>query len=109
MSDIRFYLDEHIANSVVEGLRRRDIDVMTTSEASMRGATDEQQLLYAGEQQRVLVTKDDDFLRLHAEDIQHHGIVFIPTQIKIGTIVQGLVLISRVLDTDEMRNHVEFL
>lgn len=109
MSDIRFYVDEHIASSVVEGLRRRDIDVMTTYEARMRGATDEQQLFYAGEQQRVLVTKDDDFLRLHAEDVQHYGIVFVPTQATIGALVQGLMLISRVLDADEMRNHVEFL
>lgn len=109
MSDIRFYVDEHIAHSVVEGLRRRGINVMTTHEADILGASDEQQLRHALEQQRVMVTKDDDFLRLHAEGVRHNGIVFIPPQATIGTIVQGLVLIYHVLDADEMRNHVEFL
>lgn len=109
MSSIRFYVDEHIAHSVVAGLRRRGIDVMTTDQAGLRGATDERQLRQANEQHLVLVTKDDDFLRLHAEGVRHSGIVFIPAQATIGTIVQGLVLIHSVLDAEVLQNHVEFL
>lgn len=109
MTDIRFYLDGHIAHAVVAGLGRRGVDVITTDEAGMRGASDEEQLAYATQQQRVMVTNDDDFLRLHARGVQHTGIVFVPGQASIGAIIRGLALIHLVLDTDEMRNHVEFL
>lgn len=109
MTDIRFYLDEHIAQSVVAGLERRGVDAITTDEAGIRGASDEEQLAHATQQQRVIVTKDDDFLRLHAQGVQHNGIVFVPGQASIGAIIRGLNLIHLVLNTDEMRNHVEFL
>jgi predicted nuclease of predicted toxin-antitoxin system len=76
MSDkIKHYTDEHIARAVVRGLRRRGVDVQTVSEAGMLGATDEEHLRFATEQQRVVFTQDDDFLRLHADGISHHGIV----------------------------------
>jgi predicted homoserine dehydrogenase-like protein len=109
VTDIRFYLDEHIAQSVVAGLERRGVDAITTDEAGIRGASDEEQLAHATQQQRVIVTKDDDFLRLHAQGVQHNGIVFVPGQASIGAIIRGLNLIHLVLNTDEMRNHVEFL
>ncbi|MFO8035166.1 MAG: DUF5615 family PIN-like protein [Anaerolineales bacterium] len=109
MSRIRFYVDEHMGRSVVDGLRRRGIDVLTTVEAEMRGASDGSQLALASAQQRVLVTRDDDFLKLHAEGVQHAGIVFVPAQATISAVVQGLVLVYSVLDSEEMENHVEFL
>lgn len=109
MTKIRFYVDEHIARSVVAGLKRRGLDVVTTHEAGMRGASDEEQLAFSTQGQRVMVTKDDDFLRLHARGFEHNGIAFVPGDASIGVIVRGLVLIHLILDDDEMRNHVEFL
>lgn len=109
MTEIRFYVDEHIARSVVAGLKRRGLDVVTTHEAGMRGASDEGQLAYATRWQRVMVTKDDDFLRLHAQGFEHSGIAFGPGDASIGVIIRGLVLIHLILDDDEMRNPVEFL
>jgi predicted nuclease of predicted toxin-antitoxin system len=94
---------------VVDGLKRRGIDVLTTVDAEMRGASDERQLAFASAQQRVLVTKDDDLLKLHAEGVQHAGIVFVPAQATISAVVQGLVLVYGVLDSEEMENHIEFL
>lgn len=29
MADVRYYLDEHIAEAVAKGLRRRGVDVLT--------------------------------------------------------------------------------
>lgn len=94
---------------MVDGLKRRGIDVLTTVDAEMRGASDERQLAFASAQQRVLVTKDDDLLKLHAEGVQHAGIVFVPAQATISAVVQGLVLVYGVLDSEEMENHIEFL
>jgi len=109
VSRIRFYLDEHLGRSVVDSLKRRGIDVLTTVDAEMRGASDEHQLAFASSKDRVLVTKDDDLLKLHAGGVQHAGIVFVPAQATISAVVQGLVLVYSVLDSEEMENHIEFL
>lgn len=108
MSDVRFYLDEPIARSVHDALRRRGIDVTGTDEAGMKGTSDEEQLHHATQQRRVVVLGNDDS-PLHARGAQHSGIAFIPSQASIGAIVQGLILVYQVLGADEMRNHVEFL
>lgn len=34
---VRFYTDEHVPRAVVEGLRRRGVDVLTVAEADMPG------------------------------------------------------------------------
>lgn len=44
---IRLHLDENCPYAIAEGLRRRGIDVTTTSEAGLMGATDEEQTAYA--------------------------------------------------------------
>ena len=84
---IKYYTDEHVPATVVAGLRRRGIDVLTTAEAEMLGASDEAQLALATEQQRVLFTQDDDFLSLHATGIEHSGIVFVRQGSSIGYLV----------------------
>jgi hypothetical protein len=108
-AEIKYYTDEHIPSAVVAGLRRRGINVLTTVEAGMLGATDEPQLALATGQQRVLFTQDDDFLSLHATGIEHTGIVYAHQGASIGYMVRGLHFIFQVLSLEEMINHVEFL
>lgn len=106
---VRYYMDEHIARAVIRGLRHRGIDVLTASEANKLSASDEDHLQFAAEQNRVVVTQDQDFLRLHAVGVAHAGIVYAPQRTPIGAMVSGLVLIHQMLAADEMRGHVEFL
>src|SRR5437879_1377907 len=75
---IKFYTDEHIAKAVAHGLRQRGVNVVTTAEAGMLGATDEQHLAWAKAQGRVFVTHDRDFPRLAAATSDHGGLVFAP-------------------------------
>lgn len=58
---VSFYTDEHISNSVVKGLRLRGVDVLTTKEAGMLGATDEEHIAFAKKEERVIFTQDEDF------------------------------------------------
>ena len=44
---IKFHLDENVNNAIANGLRVRGIDVTTSSEQGLIGASDEQQLAYA--------------------------------------------------------------
>jgi len=105
----KYYMDEHVPKAVTTGLRRRGIDVLTTQEANLLAASDEAHLALANREERVVFTQDADFLRLHAEGVPHAGIVYAHQQTRIGAIVRGLVLIFRILEPQDMRNHVEFL
>ena len=106
---IRFYLDEHVHPAVAAGLRRRDVDVITTREAGLLSADDKTQLVRAFGEARVVFTQDVDFLLLHADGVAHYGIAYAPQHMPVGDIVRGLMLLYEVLSSDEMRNHVEFL
>lgn len=75
----------------------------------MLGATDEEHLALARREVRVIFTQDDDFLSLHAAELEHVGIVYARQQTSIGEIIRGLMLIYQVLEPDEMKNHVEFI
>ena len=105
----KFYTDEHVPTAVVAGLRRRGVDVLTTREAGMLGASDEEHLALATEDSRAIFTQDDDFLRLHARGLNHSGIAYARQQTPIGEIIRGLMLIYQVLDASDMQNHVEYL
>lgn len=81
---LKFYLDTHISKEVAIQLRRRGIDVVVRcEETGMAEASDEEHLKYAAQEDRVMVSKDDDFIRLHilwqtiaAPHISHAGIFF---------------------------------
>jgi hypothetical protein len=107
--EIKYYTDEHIPKAVIQGLRRRGIDVLSVPESGMLEASDEEILDIARRENRVIITQDEDFLRLHSKGNTHSGIVYFPQGISIGEAISGLMLIHAVLGSDEMKNHVEFL
>ena len=77
------FLDECIDHRLVAFLRAMDVDVMTVAEAATVSNDDEDQLIFATEQGRVLLTQNQiDFRRLHASFSRagrpHGGIVVIP-------------------------------
>lgn len=109
MSDVRFYLDEHVPFAVAAALRRRSIDVTTVVDANLRTADDDIHLSYAQREGCVLFTQDDDFLVLAANGQPRCGIADAPQGTRIGDIVNGLVLIWHVYSAEEMVDHIEFL
>jgi predicted nuclease of predicted toxin-antitoxin system len=107
---IRFHLDENCDPRVASGLRLHGIDLTTTAEAGLLGASDEEQLRYAAGGGRVIVTRDADFLRLAAAGAEHAGIVYWrPEARQLGELVRRLVLIWELLEPAEMRDYVEYL
>ena len=76
MANRTFVLDEHIDPDVATGLALAGIDVTTRRAAGRAGVPDYLQLEWARTQGRVLVTFDDDFLRLDAARVSHAGIAF---------------------------------
>jgi uncharacterized protein with PIN domain len=108
--ETRYHLDENMHHAVANGLRRRGIDVTTSTDADLIGAADEEQLAFAHSQRRILVTHDDDLLRLHHEGLSHAGIAFChPRRRSIGEIVLALTDLWRKHSAEEMEGQVQFL
>lgn len=107
---IRFHLDEHVAQAVADGLRRRTVDVATTGDANLLGAEDDDQIAYALSENRVIFTQDEDFLVSAAAGAAHAGIVYCHQNTRsIGQMVRAIELIWEFYEPDEMRNRVEFI
>ena len=107
---IRFHLDEHVATAVATGLRIRGVDVTTTAEAGLIGAGDQQQVAFARQQRRVLVTHDDDFLSRAAAGMEHWGICYSHQQSRtVRELVEMLFLLHECYTEEDMQGRVEFL
>jgi predicted nuclease of predicted toxin-antitoxin system len=77
---------------------------------NLLGAADEEQVVFALSQNRVIFTHDADFLRLHQQGVEHSGIVYARQgKRSIGEIVRSLLQIYASQSPDSMRNHVEFI
>jgi len=109
MAEVRFYADEHIPKAVIRGLRERGIDILGVADAALMGADDITHLRRARSEHRVIVTQDDDFLRIAAAGESHAGIVYAPQHTSVSALIHGLLLIQRVLDAEEIAGHIEFL
>jgi predicted nuclease of predicted toxin-antitoxin system len=67
-------------------------------------------LEFAASSGRVVVTQDDDFLRLHVQGATHAGIAYCQQQsMSIGEMLRRLILIHDLLSPEEMLGRVEFL
>ncbi len=75
---LSFHLDENISHAVAGRLRDNGFDVTTTDEAGLRSTSDRTQMDFALRQQRVIVTRDQDFVQLHHDQYPHSGIVYWP-------------------------------
>ena len=107
---IRFHLDENVDREIARGLRNRGIDVTTTGEAGLGEATDEDHIVFALSESRVIFTHDADFLRLAASGVEHSGIVYCRQQTRTPKqIIAHLALIHACVESEEMRGQVEYM
>lgn len=116
MSKLRLYMDEDAGeNAVVQGLRARGIDVLTTIEANQCGVADQDQLGFAARERRAICTFNvSDFARLHREwlrqGIDHDGIIVLPEQrYSIGEKIRQLAALVYRTTAEEMMNRMEYL
>lgn len=108
--EIKYHLDESVSNAVATGLERRGVNATTSKVAGLVGASDLEQLSHAAKIGRVLVTHDDDFLRIHASGIEHAGIAYAHRRrLTIGQTVLALVALHRTRSAESIAGHVEFL
>jgi hypothetical protein len=113
---IRLYCDEDsMRHSLVQGLRKRGVDMLTALEAGTIEEPDERQLACATSQGRAIYSFNvGDFCRLHSlwltDQKPHAGIVLAPQQqFSVGEQIRRLVRLVGALSAEEMWNRLEFL
>jgi len=113
MSDIRLYLNEDVHIALAQALRKRGFDAITTQEANLKGYSDREQLEYAINQKRAVLTFNrGDYLQLHTqyyqEGIDQAGII-VSEQLPIGELLRCLTRLLTSLTAEEMKNHLVYL
>ena len=95
MASIQFFTDEDVYGAVATQLQNSGFDAVSTPDADRLGVSDESQLAWAAQENRVLVTFNvSDFARLHYQwlgDGRHHAGVIVSRQRPIGEVVRGLL------------------
>jgi predicted nuclease of predicted toxin-antitoxin system len=110
MTAVRFMLDEHIDRAVASGLRRRGVAAQTVHEIGRRGVGDEEHLRWAFAQGWVIVSGDEDFLRLVRGAPNHAGLVYYQrTRFRIGSLVRRLHAIATAETLESMSQRVVYL
>jgi uncharacterized protein DUF5615 len=116
VSQTRLYLDEDaMRRSLVFGLRARNVDVLTASEAQMINRDDQDHLATATASGRVIYTFNvADYCLLHKSWISqerfHAGIIIAQQQrYSSGEELRRLVRLIGSVTAEGMRNRIEFL
>lgn len=83
---MKFYLDEHLSGVIAEICRQHGVDVQTTQKAGNSGATDDVQLLFAGQEGRCIVTENRRDFRMWTDRFQelglpHAGVLLLPASL----------------------------
>lgn len=109
MTRLSVLADEHVKRSYVRALRAHGFDVVAVAETEESGLTDERHLETSRERNLVILTNDDDFVRL-ARRHDHAGVIFYSDQNhKPGDIVTAIRRIDQRFSPDGISNHVEWL
>jgi len=113
---ISLYLEEDAQdNDLIDALRLHGVDVVKAWAVGMQQREDEEHLLFAMAQGRVLYGFNvGDYQQLHTEFLtqgrSHAGIVLAKQQVySVGEQMRRLLRIVAVKSAEEMRNQVEFL
>lgn len=116
MSQICLYLDEDsFEKSLVTAFRSAGLDVVTVADVNRQSFSDEEQLIWATEQRRVIYSyNQSDFCRLHGEFLAtariHAGIIVSQQQrYSIGQQLRGLLKLAAETSAKEMINQLVFL
>ena len=100
---------------MVESLRNSAVEVMTTSEANKLSSSDEEQLIWATEQGRVIYSYNmGDFCRLHRTFVEqkrtHSRIIVVPRQsYSVGAQWREILNLMARQSAEEMINQLEYL
>ena len=111
---ISFYMDENVHRGITNGLRIRNVDVLTVQEDGKIGFEDTAILNRATELRRILFTQDDDFLVeatvRQQEQADFAGIVYAhKLRVSVGDCIRDLEIIAKAANYEELESSIQYL
>jgi uncharacterized protein with PIN domain len=110
---VRLYLDEDVHKRVASALRLRYFDAVSAHDVGRWGLSDEEQLAFAANEGRALLTfNSPDYIQLHRkwlQDGREHSGIIISDQLPVGETVRRLLNLLNRVTPDEMRNQLYWL
>jgi len=94
---------------VAQGLRKRDRDCTISKDVNLVSATDQEQLAYATLDQRMIISRDQDFLVLASERSDHVGIIYWTQKSHFGQLVREIDALAINNSAEDVRGKVYFL
>lgn len=113
---VRLLIDENVNHRILRGLRLRfkDLDYVAVQATSLRGEPDSTLLVWAEEQNRVVVTHDVQTMpgfalqRLRAS-LSIPGVIVVPERLPIGAAIEELSIVIECAQPEELRNRIVYL
>jgi len=111
---LKLYMDHHIPRAITNGLRLRNIDIVTAFEDNSHEIDDPALLDRAAVLGRVLFSQDEDLLieakRRQSTKIVFSGVIYAQQQrVSIGQCVRDLEIIALVGQSQDTENRVLYL
>ena len=114
MGKVRIYTNESVNVTIVEGSEKKGRGCLFCRDTDNLGLTDEEQLSYGCKEKSTIFTHDTDFLQIGArwmeEGKTHHGIIYChQKRYSIGECVRKLRMLTSLLSSEDIVDHIEFL
>jgi hypothetical protein len=105
------YMDVHVRAEITRGLLARDVDVLTAQQDGTTALDDAALLTRATSLHRVLFSQDTDLLAeavaRQRQAIAFAGVIYAhQLGITIGSCIDDLELIAKVLELNELQNRI---
>jgi hypothetical protein len=108
----RFLTDENFNNRILTGLIRHHsslLDIVRVQDVGLYGADDPSVLLWAAQEERILLTHDIKTMPQHVAEVLASGqsiagIIFVPKSMPIGEAIQDILIIAESCSPEEMKN-----
>jgi len=110
---IHLYFDEDVSVGIVDNLRTRGFDVLSSRAADALGKSDDDQMLYAVSQKRAIVTHNRaDFELQHTkfleQGLKHYGVI-IAKRRKDAEVAAKLLSLLDDVTAEEMENQLRYI
>ena len=110
---IELFLDEDVHSGLAHALRNRGYNAIHAQELDRKGVSDSDQLLFAIQQERCLLTFNvKDFAILHNQYLksqQEHWRIIVSKQLSFREMMSRLLHLLQRTAKETMKNNLEFL
>lgn len=111
---IKLYMDHNVPRAITNGLRSREVDVLTSFENGTSEWQDRELLDRANDLKRVLFTRDYNLLqeatKRQRSGLPFYGVIYAhQLRVSIGDCIRDLEIIAKAGDPEDLINMVQFL